>query len=93
MKRIDFTKLEIMCSFEDEASGRTTEVSIAKPLANLMKYSGPTLMDIGFEELARIIYFSEGPVDVADNYAAAIKGLLAYSNLSAAVKRALISKL
>lgn len=93
MKQIDFTRIAIICSFEDEAAGITSVVSVAKPLANLMKYSGPTLMDIGFEELARTIYFSEGPVDVEDNYAAAIKGLLAFSNFSAAVKRALINLL
>lgn len=93
MKKIDFTNIQICGSFEEELAGKTHGVNIAKSLANLMKYSGPVLKDVGFEELAKTIYFSEGPVDVPDEYRAAILAVLEFATYTAAIKRELKKQL
>ena len=94
MKKIDFTKIEIVGSFEEEAAGKTRPVNIAKPLGNMMKFSGSVLLDIGWEDLARDIYYSKGPVKVEDKYAPEIIGIIReHPNINAATKRALIDLL
>lgn len=94
MKKIDFTKIEIVSSFEDEAAGKTRPVNIAKPLGNIMKFSGNVLLDIGWEDLAREIYYSEGPVQVKDEYAPAIVSIVeGHPGINAATKRAIINLL
>lgn len=94
MKEIDFTKIQIVGSFEDEAAGKTRPVNIAKPLGNLMKFSGSILLDIGWEDLAREIYYSEGPVKVEDKYAPEIINIIReHPIVNAATKRALIDLL
>lgn len=94
MKKIDFTKIKIFGSFEEEAAGQQREVNIAKPLGNIMKYSGPVLMDIGWEDLAKQIYYSKGAVEVPDEYAPTISQLVAdHNGINAATKRAIINLL
>ena len=93
MKKIDFTKIKIFGSFEDEAAGKTQEINIARDFANRMKYSGPVLMDIGFEDLASTIYHSTGPVEIPDEYIQALRECILSSPYYAAVKRSLLQSL
>ena len=60
MAKIDFTHLEVPVSFD----GTKQMFNVAKSLGNAMMYNGSVLMDIGFEDLARRIYYSEGEVEV-----------------------------
>lgn len=89
MKEIDFTKLQICSSFEEEAEGKTHSVDVAKSMGNLMKFSGPVLMDIEFEDLAKEIYYSKGKVKINERFVDAIIGLLEFSTFSACTKRAI----
>ena len=93
MKKIDFTKIKFYGSFEDEAAGKTQEVNLAKHFGNRMKYSGPVLMDIGFEDLASAIYHSTGPVEVPDQYIEPMCECVRSAPYFAAVKRALLNEL
>ena len=83
MKKIDFTKLEVQVSFD----GTKRMLNVAKALGNDMMYNGSVICDIGFEELARTIYFSDGPVEVPDNYIAPMLRVINECNYIAAVKR------
>ena len=83
MKQIDFTKMEIQVSFD----GTKNLFNIAKVLGNDMKYNSSVMLDIGFEELAKTIYFSDGPVDVPDQYAQPILRVVNECNYTAAIKR------
>lgn len=93
MKKIDFTKIKVFGSFEDEAAGKTQDVTVAKTLANRMKYTGPVILDIGFEELAAKIYHSKGPVEVPDQYIEPIRECVLSSPYFASVKRAILKLL
>ncbi len=93
MKKIDFTKIKVFGSFEDEEAGRSQEINIAKGLANRMKYTGPVLLDIGFEELAHKIYLSTGPVEVPDEYIDPICECVRTAPYFASVKRSIINLL
>ncbi|MBQ8969159.1 MAG: hypothetical protein IJ064_05455 [Bacteroidaceae bacterium] len=83
MKQIDFTKMEIEVSFD----GTRKLFNIAKVLGNDMKYNGSVICDIGFEELAKAIYFSDGPVDVPEQYIQPMLRVINECNYTAAVKR------
>lgn len=83
MKKIDFTKMEVQVSFD----GTKRVLNIAKILGNDMMYNGSVIMDIGFEELARKIYFSDGPVEVPDQYVQPMLRVINECNYIAAVKR------
>ena len=89
MKRIDFTKIETVINFE----GDKRTFNIAKKLGNLMKYNSTILLDIGFENLAEAIYYSDGPVDIDDKYVPAMEQVVLNSEFIAAVKRSVISLL
>ncbi|MBQ3949678.1 MAG: hypothetical protein II661_04310 [Bacteroidales bacterium] len=93
MAKIDFTNLQICSSFDEEALGKTHGVNIAKTLGNLMKFGNPTVPDIGFEELAKKIYFSDGPVEIPDEYKSQILSLLDFSPFNASIKRTLKKEL
>ena len=93
MRQIDFTKIKVFGSFEDEDAGKTEEVNVAKVLGNRMKYSGPVLLDIGFEELAAKIYHSDGPVEVPDPYIDPIRECVRSAPYYASVKRAILKLL
>ena len=81
--KIDFTKIEVQVSFD----GTRKTFNIAKNVGNDMMYNGSVICDIGFEELARTIYFSDGPVEVPDNYIAPMLRVINECNYIAAVKR------
>ena len=83
MKKIDFTKMEVQVSFD----GTKRVFDIAKTLGNDMMYKGSVICDIGFEELARTIYFSDGPVEVPDKYIGPMLQVVNQCQYIAAVKR------
>ena len=89
MAKIDFTHLEVPVSFD----GTKQMFNVAKSLGNAMMYNGSVLMDIGFEDLARRIYYSEGEVEVEGKYVAPIEQVVKDSNLIATIKREIIRKL
>ena len=89
MITIDFTKLKVQVSFD----GTEREFNVAKALGNGMMYNSSVLLDIGFEDLARKIYYSTGDVEVPEQYAQHIVQVVTESNFIAAVKRTLIQKL
>lgn len=61
MKRVDFSKVEVQLTFE----GEPVEIDFRKVLGNLIHQSTP---DIGLDTFARTIYFSEGEIEVPDEY-------------------------
>lgn len=89
MKRIDFTSVSVPISFD----GTEKTFNVAKALANGMMFNGSILLDIGFEDLARTIYYSNGEVEIPDQYANAIIEIIKESAFIATVKRSLITLL
>lgn len=87
--KIDFTKITVQVSFD----GTKKTFNVAKELGNDMMFNGSVIMDIGFEELARTIYFSDGEVDVPDVYVKAIEQVVMQTNYIATVKRQIIKLL
>lgn len=87
MAKINFKALEVEISFE----GDTQTFDVAKTVGNMMMYNGSLLLDIGFEDLAREIYYSDGEVEIPEQYAAAIKEVVKQSPLIAAVKRKILT--
>lgn len=61
MKRVDFSKLKVQLTFE----GEPVEIDFRKVLGNLIHQKTP---DIGLDTFARKIYFSEGEIEVPDEY-------------------------
>lgn len=89
MKTIDFRKLEVQISF----SGEKNVFDVAESLANMMMYNGSVLLDIGFEDLAKQIYYSEGGVEIPERYEQAIMAVVKASGFAAAIKREIINLL
>lgn len=89
MAKVNFKALEVQTSF---AGGKevfdTTQV-----IGNMMMYNGSVLLDIGFEDLAKEIYYSKGEVEVPTRYAGAIREVVRQSQLIAAIKREIIKRL
>lgn len=61
MKKVDFSKLKVQLTFE----GEPVEIDFRKVLGNLIHQKTP---DIGLDTFARTIYFSDGEVEVPDEY-------------------------
>lgn len=59
--KVDFSKLLVQFGFEDE----TVLVDIRKELGNAIRRS---TADIGLDEVARQIYFSNGEIDIPNEY-------------------------
>lgn len=87
--KIDFTKVKVPVSFE----GQTETYNVAKILGNAMMFNGSVLLDIGFEDLARQIYYSTGEVDVPDQYRRAVLAVVKEIQFCASVKRELLKLL
>lgn len=87
--KIDFTKIEVQVSFD----GTRKTFNIAKNVGNDMMYNGSVIKDIGFEELARQIYFSDGDVEIPPQYIQSLLQVVLESNYLATIKRYLISVL
>ena len=82
--KIDFTKIEVQVSFD----GTRKTFNIAKNVGNDMMYNGSVIKDIGFEELARQIYFSDGEVEIPPQY---IQSLLLFYSASLMARSRLAS--
>ena len=82
--KINFKKIEAQTSFE----GAKQTFDVAETVGNEMMYNGSILLDIGFEDLAREIYYSKDAVEIPEQYCK-VKN----SRLIAAVKRAVINQL
>ena len=89
MIKIDFSKVKVQVSFD----GTHREFNIAKNVGNDMMFNGSVIADIGFEELAKKIYFSEGEVEIPDVYVPYIAKVISESNYIAAIKRHLMKVL
>lgn len=63
---VDFSKISVQLTFE----GAPRIIDFRKPLGNAIRAAAG---DIGLDEFARKIYFSEGPVEVPGEYFAFIK--------------------
>lgn len=88
-KKIDFTKINVQVSF----NGDTQVFNVAKVLGNSMKYTGSVVGDIGFDKLAETIYFSDGEVEVPDEYVRPLMQVITDMPIMATIKRHLIDKL
>lgn len=80
--KINFKNLELPVSFD----GTTRKFDISEMLGNYMMYNGSVIMDIGFEELAKKIYF-EGEAEIPEKYIGAIKQVIMQTPFVATVKR------
>lgn len=87
--KINFKKFEAQTSFE----GTKQVFDISKSLGNEMMYNSSILLDIGFEDLARDIYYSSEEVEVPARYRQAMIQVVKQSSFIAAVKRELIRQL
>lgn len=87
--KIDFTAIEVPVSFD----GTTQRFNIAEVIGNAMMFNGNIILDIGFEELAKEIYYSKGEVEVPEKYAQFIVQIVMGSNLPACIKRFVRDKL
>ena len=86
--KINFKKIEAQTSFE----GAKQTFDVAETVGNEMMYNGSILLDIGFEDLVREIYYSKDAVEIPEQYCKALE-LVVNSRLIAAVKRAVINQL
>lgn len=87
--KINFKTFEAQTSFE----GAKQAFDITRELGNLMMYNSSILLDIGFEDLAKEIYYSEGEVEVPEQYSDAIIKVVRQSSFIAAIKREIINRL
>ena len=82
---IDFGKVLVHHTFE----GEKVAVDIRKQLGNKIHQ---TTGDIGFDDFARIIYFSEGEIEIPSEYVDPLKSVLK-ENYLASVQRAIFELL
>lgn len=87
--KVNFRIIEVQVSFE----GEKRVFDIAREIGNMMMYNGSILLDIGFEDLARTIYYSDGEVEVPERYCKAIIEVVKQSSFIAAIKRKVINLL
>lgn len=80
-KKIDFGKIMVQHSFE----GEPVAVDIRKQLGNKIHQ---TTGDIGFDDLAKTIYFSDGEVEIPEEYEGLLKQVVK-ENYLASVQRAI----
>lgn len=84
--KVNFKEVETQTSFD----GDKKVFDIARELGNQMMYNGSILLDIGFEELAKEIYYSQGEIEIPDRYIQPIIQVMKQSNFIASVKREVI---
>lgn len=87
--KVNFKAFEAQTSFE----GDKQAFDITHDLGNLMMYNSSILLDIGFEDLAKAIYYSDGEVEVPEQYCDAIIKVVKQSSFIAAIKREVINQL
>lgn len=85
--RANFKRLRVEVAFDE-----FKELDIARQLGN---YIHSNTSDIGLDDVARDIYHSEGEVEIPDELAQGIIGLVKHPqcNFLAGVKRAIINEL
>lgn len=88
-KKIDFTNINVQVSFD----GTCKTFNMAHAVGNAMRYTGSVVGDIGFDKLAETIYFSNGEVDIADEYVRPLAQVVSDMPIMAAIKRYLIGEL
>ena len=88
-KKIDFTKINVQVSF----NGTCKTYNMAHAVGNAMRYTGPVVGDIGFDKLAETIYFSNGEVEIADEYVRPLAQVISDMPIMATIKRYLIGEL
>lgn len=88
-KKINFTSITAQVSFD----GTTQKFNVAKVVGNAMRYTGSLVGDIGFDKLAETIYFSDGEVEIADEYIRPLVQVITDMPIMATIKRHLIDKL
>lgn len=79
--KVDFSKVMVQHTFE----GEPVAVDIRKQLANRIHQ---TTGDIGFDDFARTMYFSEGEIEVPEEYIEQLKQVVKETFL-ASVQRAI----
>lgn len=87
--KIDFTNIKVPISFD----GKEQVFNAAEAVGNLMMFSGNVLLDIGFEDLAKEIYYSNEAVEIPAKYTWAIVKVIKESTLVASLKREVINQL
>lgn len=87
--KINFSQLEVQVSFD----GSKKTFNVAKELGNDMMYNSSVICDIGFEELARQIYFSDGEVEIPQEYVRPLLQVIMERNYIAGIKRHIIKLL
>ena len=87
--KINFSQLEVQVSFD----GSKKTFNVAKELGNDMMYNSSVICDIGFEELARQIYFSDGEVEIPQEYVRPLLQVIMERNYIAGSKRHIIKLL
>ena len=80
-RMVDFSKVMIQHTFE----GEKVAVDLRKQLGNKIHQ---TTGDIGLDDFARQIYFSEGEIEVPDEYVEPLKQVVK-ENFLASVQRAI----
>lgn len=78
--KVDFSKVMIQHTFE----GDMVAIDLRRPLANSIHQ---TTGDIGFDEFAKALYFSDGEIDVPEEYVEQIK-LVVKKTFLASIQRA-----
>lgn len=88
-KKIDFTKISVQVSF----NGSCKTFNMSHVVGNAMRYTGSVVGDIGFDKLAETIYFSDGEVEIADEYIRPLVQVITDMPIMATIKRYIIDKL
>ena len=88
-KKINFTNVEATVSF----NGSRKTFNVAHVLGNAMRYTGSVVGDIGFDELAKTIYFSDKEVEVPTEYVKPLVQVITDMPIMATIKRELITTL
>lgn len=72
MKQVDFGNVKVQLTFE----GNPVEFNMRKVIGNMIRQN---TNDIGLDEFARKVYFSDGPVEIPDEYIKPILGIVKLS--------------
>ncbi|MBR4601269.1 MAG: hypothetical protein IKO37_01775 [Prevotella sp.] len=87
--KIDFSKINVQVSFD----GTFKTFNIAKEVGNDMMFNGSVIADIGFEELAKRIYFSDGEVEIPAEYVKPLLQVIMQGAYIATIKKYIIKVL
>ena len=88
-KNIDITKINVQVSF----NGSCKTFNMSHVVGNAMRYTGSVVGDIGFDKLAETIYFSDGEVEIADEYIRPLVQVITDMPIMATIKRYIIDEL